>query len=136
MGKQDKKASIYTVLYWSIHDKKIDPELLINLIDFYWPKFIIKGQYVFLEQKFSEEEYQQLINESENPEYWINLLTIDDFFSEITNGAEKSMILIKTLVEIWTTKLKKDFPSMNFIVESLQDEEYGDCGLTFYQNNF
>lgn len=133
MGKQDKKASIYTMVYWLIHDKKIDPELLINLIDFYWPKFIIKGKYVFLEQKFSEEEYRQLINENCNPEYWINLLTIDDFFSEFTNGEEKSMILIKTLVEIWATKLKKDFPSMNFIVESLQDEEYGDCGLTFYQ---
>ena len=135
MNTKGEKPSAYTLIYWLIQDKKIDPEILFSFLELYWPTFIKKDQYVFLKEKFSEEEYNRLINEKSNLEYWINLLTVDDFFSETVDAEEKSIALAKILVEIWQTKLKKDFPSMSFTVEYLEDQECGDYGLTFYQTN-
>jgi len=34
---------------------------------------------------------------------------------------------------MWEAKLKSDLPDKSFTVQYLCDEEYGDCGLTFYQ---
>lgn len=130
----DKKPSNYTLLYWLIRDKKIEPDIFFNFLEFFWPTFVKKDEYVFLKEKYSKEEFSRLIIEKANPEYWINMLTIDDYFSEIANGEAKSAALAKVLVEIWKAKLEKDFPSINFIVEYLTDKECGDYGLTFYQN--
>src|SRR5690606_24267850 len=119
---------------WFIEDKKIDPKCLLDFLELYWPSFIKKGEFIFLKDKFSESEYKRLINEKVNPEYWIDLLTVNDFFPEITNGEQYSIKLAKALTEIWKVKLKHDFPSMNFVVEYLHDKECGDYGLTFYQS--
>ena len=133
MDKKQEKPSNYTVLYWLVQDKKIEPDIFFNFLDLFWPQFIKKDSYVFLRDKYSEEEFLKLSKEKSDPEYWINLLTIDDFFSELENGEEKAKSLAHSLVEIWQEKLKKDFPDKNFVVEYVYDKEYGDCGLTFYQ---
>lgn len=133
MDKKYKNPSVYTSLYWLIQDKKIEPNLLFDFLELFWPTLIKKDGYVFLEEEFTEEEYKRLIEEKSNPEYWINLLTIDEFFSEMSNWEEKSRVLAKTLVSMWTAKLKKDFPEINFNVQYLCNEECGDYGLTFYQ---
>jgi hypothetical protein len=133
MDEKHENPSIYTILYWLIQDKKIGSEIFFKFLEFYWPSFTKKNEFIFLKEKYSEEEFNRLINEKDNPEYWINMLTVDDFFSETNDGAEKSAILAKALVEIWTVKLKNDFPEKKFIVEYLSDKEYGDYGLTFYQ---
>ncbi len=70
-----------------------------------------------------------------HPEYWINLFTVDEFFSEIPNKEEKSIAFTNVLAEIWKTKLKKEFPDMNFTIECLWNKEYEDYGLTFYQTD-
>lgn len=133
MRKKHEKPSVGTVLYWLIQDKKIEPELLFDFLELFWPTFIKKDGYIFVKEAFNEEEYQQLMNEDSNPEYWINLLTVDEFFSEMSNWEEKSSTFAKALVSMWTEKVKKDFPDMKFTVEYLRNEEYGDYGITFYQ---
>ncbi len=133
IGKKHVKPSNYTVLYWLVQDKKIEPDIFFNFLDLFWPQFIKKDNYVFLKDKYSEEEFLKSSKEKSNTEYWINLLTIDDFFSELENGEEKVKSLANALVEIWQEKLKKEFPDKNFVVEYVYDKEYGDCGLTFYQ---
>lgn len=133
MDENQEKPSIYTVLYWLVQEKKIEPDIFFNFLEFFWPKFKIIDDYVFLEDKFSKREFLNLVNEKSDPEYWINLLTIDDFFSELEDGEKKAKSLANSLVEIWQIKLKKDFPDKSFVVEYVYDEEYGDCGLTFYQ---
>lgn len=129
----NEKPSVYTTILWLIQDKLIEPKLLFDLFQLFWPTFIRKDGYVFLKEMFSEEEYKRLINESSSPEYWINLLTIDEFFSELPDWENKSILFVKALVPIWETKLKKDFPEMNFSVQYLHSKEDGDYGLTFYQ---
>ncbi len=133
MDKQNKEPSVYTVLYWFFEDKKNDPKILFNFLEFFWPTFTRKDSFVFLKEKFSEGEYNRLISEKVNPEYWINLLTVNDFFAKIPHGDKFATKLAKTLVEIWQAKLKKDFPNLCFTVEFLHDKAYGDYGLTFYQ---
>lgn len=129
-----EKPSVYTLIYWLIQDKKIEPDALFDFLEFYWPTFLERDGYVFLKEKFSEDEYAILTKQNVNVEYWMNLLTVDDFFSEIEDE-EKAITLVKALVEIWQAKLNRDFPSISFTVGFLQDEEYGDYGLTFYQNS-
>jgi hypothetical protein len=133
MDKKQEKPSNYTVLYWLVQDRKIEPDIFFNFLDLFWPQFIKKDNYVFLKDKYSEEEFLKLRKEKSDLEYWINLLTIDDFFSELENGEEKAKLLANSLVEIWQEKLKKEFPDKIFVVEYVYDKEYGDCGLTFYQ---
>ena len=133
MDKKQEKPSNYTVLYWLVQDRKIEPDIFFNFLDLFWPQFTRKDNYVFLKDKYSEEEFLKLSKEKSDIEYWINLLTIDDFFSELENGEEKAKSLANSLAEIWQEKLKKEFPDKNFVVEYVYDKEYGDCGLTFYQ---
>ncbi len=61
------------------------------------------------------------------------MITIDEFFSELLDWEDKSVLLAKALVSIWKAKLKKDFPEANFEVQYQYEEEAGDYGLTFYQ---
>jgi hypothetical protein len=128
-----KEASSHTTLYWLVREKKIEPDIFFSFLELFWPKFVEKDGYVFLDDKYSEEEFSRLVKEKASPEYWINLLTVGDFFSKLENGDEKSEKFTKSLIEIWQEKLKRDFPDKNFTVQYIYDEEYGDCGLTFYQ---
>jgi len=133
MDKNREKPSNYTVLYWLVQEKKIEPDVFFNFLNLFWPKFKKKNGYIFLKDKFSEKEFLKLTKEKSNPEYWINLLTTDDFFSDLESGEGKAKVLANYLAEIWKEKLKKEFPGKNFIFEYVYDKEYGDCGLTFYQ---
>jgi hypothetical protein len=133
MNKEYKSPSVYTVLYWLIQDKNINADIFFDFLEIFWPTFIKDGKYIFLKETYSKEESDRLICENTNPEYWMNILTVGDFFSEIDDGEEKSAILAKTLTEIWKLKLQKDFPSTSFVVECLHDQDHGDLGLTFYQ---
>jgi hypothetical protein len=94
-----------------------------------------KEKLFFLKETFSEKEYERLVKENANPEYWINLLTIDEFFSETPNWGKKSSVLARALVSIWTVKLANDFSDIDFTVEYLCNKETGAYGLTFYQTN-
>ena len=135
MNEDHKNPSIFTSLYWMTQDKIIQPDFLLNLLGFFWPVFEVKGGYVFLRETFSQDEYDRLVKESFNPEYWINLVTIDELFSELPDWEEKSKTLARALVSMWRAKLKIDFPDLDFTVTYLHSEEDGDCGLTFYQTD-
>lgn len=132
MKRKDANPSVYTILYWLIQDKKIEAEIFFKFLELFWPNFVEKHGFVFLKENYSEEKFAGLIKEEFNPEYWINLLTVDDFFSDIEQGEEKASSLAKALVDIWETKLKKEFPEKKFVVMYLHDEDTGDQGLTFF----
>lgn len=134
MSKKDEKPSVYTNLYWLSKENGFDARIFFDFLELFWPTFMRKDSYIFLKENYVEEQFKELISQKQNPEYWINLVTVDDYFSGVSNGEKEAEILAKSLVEIWQTKLKKDFPDKNFTVEYVFDREQGDCGLTFYQN--
>ena len=133
MNQKYPTPSIYSLLYWDIQDKKIDPNFLLKLYRLFWPSFIEKNGYVFLKDFFNENELNRLISANENPEYWINLLMVSDFFSELNDCIEKSKIFSDILTSMWSAKLKIDFPEAIFSVVRLSDEDFGEYGLTFYR---
>jgi len=98
MNRQCQKSSIYSRAYWLIQDKAHYPDILIYMIDILWPSFIEKDGWVFLEEKFSNAYYTRLLGEDSNPEYWINLLTIDEFFQKWTIAMKSRFFLQKGLL--------------------------------------
>jgi len=107
MNYQYEEPNVYDIVYNLILNKVISPELLFNILEIFWPTFIEKDGYVLLKEQFSKKYYNRLIDEDSNPEYWINLVSIDQFFSEMDEWEEKSSRFAKALVPIWEAKLKK-----------------------------
>ncbi len=135
MPAEPELPSVYTIIFWLIQEGKIKSEMLFSFLELYWPTFIERDSYVFLKEQFSETRYAELIKQKLNPEFWINFLTLDDFFAEVDDKEEQVKRFIHKLMEIWQAKLEKDFPDKEFIVKYLSDPEYGDYGLTFYQKS-
>ncbi len=135
MNKDKDSVSIYDSLYWLIEDKKLDPRVFFDFLGLFWPDFVVVDGSVFLKEKYSSEEKSRLIDQGTNPEYWINLLTIDDYFADAADHFGLSSRLVKALTEMWQVKLEKEFPTRYFTVECFLDDETGDCGLTFYQKS-
>lgn len=132
MNKEFKSQS-YNILYWLIEEGKIDSDQLFDFLELYWPTFIEIDGYIFLKEKFNEDEYKRLVSDKINPEFWINFLTVDDFFIDSEKRKKDSLYFSKRLSEIWAIKLVKDFPEFEITVKCLEDDESGDYGLTFYQ---
>lgn len=131
--EKEFKTKAYTIIYWLIQDGKIDGNHLFDFLELYWPTFIEKDGYVFLKEQYTEEKYNST---EENHEFWINFLGIDDYFINSKDSEKQSRDLSKILAEIWRIKLKNDFPSLEFTVKCLEDHEYGEYGLTFYQTKY
>jgi len=133
MSHQCEKSDVYNIVYYLIQDRKMDPGLLFTLLDFFWPTFIEKDGYVFLENTFDEQAYMMTIDLKSNPELWINLLTFEGYFSELPYWEEMSIFFAQALIPIWQAKLQRDFPERRFTVRHLCDKEVGGYGLTFFQ---
>lgn len=125
--------SFFDYIFHIMKEQDNSPDIFFAFLELFWPSFIQKGEHVFLRENFSEEKYYQITKEDKNPEFWINLLTVDDFFEQALEQEQCSANLAKKLVQIWHAKLQIDFPSKKFTVKYLHDEENGDFGLTFYQ---
>lgn len=134
MNEEYPKPSIYTLLYWFVEERKIDSDVFFFFLELFWPSFTTRDNFVFLKEKYSDEEYNRLINEGISPEYWINLFTVDDYFDDVEKREEKAAAFAQALVDVWDAKLKKEFPNKSFIVKYLCDKESGDYGLTFFQS--
>lgn len=126
--------SLYDYLFHNVQD--VNSDIYFAFLELFWPTFLVYKEYIFLKENFSEEKVDGLISQSEKVEFWMNFLSIDPFFGEDEEGDVKAECFTKALVEIWKTKLKKDFPDKEFIVAFLTDEETGDYAITFYQKKF
>ncbi|MGL4540357.1 MAG: hypothetical protein ACRCU0_05210 [Candidatus Rhabdochlamydia sp.] len=124
------KFSLYDYIFHINKLKKVDSDIYFAFFELFWPSFIIYKDYILLKENFSEEKIEDLIKREEKVEFWMNLFITDAYFK---NDDEKSEFLARSLMQVWQAKLEKDFPTKNFIVKYICDEEYGDYGLTFYQ---
>ena len=128
-----RSFSLYDYLFHKTNEKKIKFDEYFAFQELFWPTFIVFEDYVFLKENFSEKKLENLQKDEKQIEFWMNLLTVDSFFSNEDEDEINAEFLAKKLVEIWEVKLKKDFPHKDFIVKYLCDSECGDYGLTFYQ---
>ena len=115
--------------------KDVNDDIYFTMLELYWPSFLKFKNYIFLKEEFLEIRVNELEKQNENVEFWMNLLTLNCFFKN-DDESQNGIIFTRKLVEIWNIKLKLDFPDLEFIVAFLEDEEYGNYGVTFYQKKF
>lgn len=125
--------SVFDYIFHAVKDSKIHTDLFFAIIEMSWPTFIQYQGYIFLNESFSEHRFNSL-EQNNRLEFWMNLLTVDSYFYGEQDEEKKAEALAKLLSEMWRAKLRIDFPNLNFTVEYICDKEYGDYGLTFYQN--
>lgn len=124
--------SYYDYIYHVINDANLSSDIIFAFSELFLPKFIVVKDYVFLEQNFTEHKLIELEKSTQNVEYWMNLLLIDPFFENDPDSDQKAEFFSKQLLQIWSTKLKNDFPERNIKVEYLFDSDVGDYAITFY----
>ncbi len=104
----------------------------------FWKDFVEHDDCVFRDG-FCVESYleflKQLDNDKEAVERVMNHCHIADLFPNSDPTTEQVIYLGRLLKEIWQTKLKRDFPSRNIIVEFYeQDCDWIlDYQITFFQ---
>jgi len=130
---RNQTFSLYDYMFHAINTSHISRDIYFALQELYWPTFIERDTYVFLKENFSIEKFKDLKKDKTNSEFWMNFLSTDPYFENEEDSDKKAEGLSKLLVEIWATKLKRDFPEKSFSVQYLEDKETGDYGLTFYQ---
>lgn len=128
--------SLFDYTFHILNDKRVNTDILFASLEIFWPSFIQYDQYIFLEENYSKEKFDQLIHEEKNPEYWGNLFLVDEYFLNDENALEKAEFFSQTLKKTWKIKLQNDFPNKEFIVEYSYDDENEERSLTFYQKQF
>lgn len=120
-------------------------KLSIGYLSLFWTDFIEYNDCVFFKKRFSVENFLHWSNAKSvknfaQIESVINHIHIIDLFSDESKRKEVSVDQIKYLgnkmCEIYSVKLKSDFPDRQFIVRFNGDEKLenlSDYQLTFYQ---
>lgn len=100
------------------------PGLMIGFASIFWPKFIEINKGVFLKDGYSEDCFNGWFNQTEGNigavQGVMNHRHIGDMFQS-EKRCNLSIIQVeylgRLLVEMWGTKLRKDFPHLNFEIE-------------------
>lgn len=123
----NQNFTLFDYVFQEAKSVNLNSDFYFAFYELIWPKFIHKGEFVFLEQNYSLEKQHQLLaivsdkNEQHNIEFWMNLVSVDPFFDHTDAPDENIEAFTKKLVETWSAKLKIDFPDMTFKVDYLQD---------------
>lgn len=115
-------------------------ELAVVCANFFWPTFVEHDGCVFRGDP-NVETYDQWKTETKGDktaiESVMNHVHILDMFPNVEQAPTRQQIVYlgRKLQELWTAKLRTDFPSMNVVVDF-----YDDCGddlleyqITFFQ---
>lgn len=100
------------------------PELMIGFASILWPEFIEINGGVFLKDGYSEDSFNNWFNHSEgnliSVQSVMNHCHVRDIFQNEKN-TKPSIVQVeylgKLLVDIWGTKLRRDFPHLNVEIE-------------------
>lgn len=127
--------SFYDYIFHQMNNGKINSDIYFAFAELFWPTFFFFKNYIILKENFNEQKIDSLERENANVEFWSNLILIEGYFDQDEDSDERANSLSQILIEIWKTKLLKDFPNHDFIVKSLENQT-GDYGLSFYQKKY
>lgn len=133
---KDKNISLFDYMFITMQIKKLSTDLYFAFRELFWPSFKVHKNRVFLKEEFNIKEFNRMEKKGENVELWLNIFLVEAFFENDDMQIEKARSFAKSLVKIWSLKLKNDFPDKEFVVKYINDEEAGDFGLTFYQKKY
>ncbi|HEY2159468.1 MAG TPA: hypothetical protein VGH33_27830 [Isosphaeraceae bacterium] len=129
------------VSVWSWRYQTGDCGQAIAYGELFWPDFLVHEDCVFCAEGFTESTYQGFMTQTAGNrravEAVMNHIHIHDLFMSAWSDAtdEQLLYLGRLLREIWSVKLRHDFPDRRFVV--LFDEDPTENGegyeITFYQ---
>jgi hypothetical protein len=132
-----RELNIAPVDSWTAANARFDYFVLYARM--IWPPFIEHDDCIFFEEGFSPESYQQWRKQLDKTgaEALLNHRHITDLFinSEFKPNLEIILYIGRYLKEVWTEKLKRDFPSRKFVV-SFPEEPHTPNDLRSYEISF
>ena len=132
-----REVRIEPIDYWTSFNARFDYFVLYSRI--IWPGFVEHDDCVFLAKEFSVESYDQWrkkLNKTDT-EAMLNHRHITDLFnnSEFKPNLDIVLYIGRYLKEVWTEKLKRDFPKRTFVV-SFPEEPHTPNDLVSYEISF
>ncbi len=109
---------------------KIPTDLVFAFLEIFWPDFTERDGLVFRTDAFVEATYQRF-KVGWKAEFWMNNILLDGLVPGL--DYEYRLHLGKQCVDMWRTKLQRDFPDKKFDVKVLDDYEEDEVGITFHQ---
>lgn len=123
--------------YWTSANARFDHFVMYARM--IWPEFIEHDDCVFLAQGFSTDSYKQWRKQLDKTrtEAMLNHCHITDLFinSEFKPNLNIVLYIGRYLKEVWTEKLKRDFPARHFVV-SFPEEPPSEHDLVSYEVTF
>ena len=122
--------------YWTAANARLD--YFVMYARMIWPEFIEHDDCVFFADGFSADSYKRWRQELDKPrtEAMLNHRHITDLFLNSTFKPNLDIVLYigRCLKEVWTEKLKRDFPARRFVVSFPEDPPSDD--LVSYEISF
>ena len=117
------------------HTNHLSTDIYFASLDLFWPEFYQHNGMIFIKDSFDtktkSEGFFDPAKENHRNEYWINLLSLDNFFED---GTQKEYEFFgRKLAESWLGKLEMDFPDKTFSIHIVNDDE--DSWVTFHQTS-
>lgn len=132
-----QKLRIPPIDYWTSANARFD--YFVMYARMIWPEFVEHDDCIFLAKDFSPESYRKWRKQLDKTrtEAMLNHRHITDLF---LNSSFKPNLEIVTwigryLKEVWTEKLKRDFPDRRFVV-SFPEEPHTPDDLVSYEITF
>lgn len=129
-GSLPIEPSAFDKIFHLTESKKLQGAHLLLLKHLYWPSFTRYKDMILLKEQFNNSEADQVDNLPSKIEFWTNFLLLNPYFDDNEMAKE----FANDLAPIWRAKLANDFPGHDFIVKVLIDDETGDIGITFFQD--
>lgn len=124
--------------FWDqIYKLKLNEEVVLAISKLIWPEFIEKDGFIFLEENYELNYYEELIAEGDpNIEATINTTYLDRIIfpkSEVSDGKVWDKIG-RLLVQTWVAKAQLCFPNKKFKAEFQWYSDDGDPGIYICQD--
>jgi len=114
----------------------------------YWMKYVVPtlqnvDGYIFFDRddigsKGIRAEALQGYASLQEAQSWMNIILLEEFISEVAGDdwdADAPLInqLLSIFKEAWSFQIRARFPGIDFSIEEVVDNEYGDIGLRIVQ---
>jgi hypothetical protein len=137
-----KEFTLFSYIDFIARYLKLPLDFWIGFSELLMPEFIEVDGMVVIDELFKEKikDYQKYLKESmpiKDIEYWINLICVDSSLSYLSKTGNydphAERYFADKVKKAWEIKLKNDFPDKSFTVKIIDDKEFGDLLVTFFQ---
>lgn len=103
------------------------------IVGWLWPSFVeVDGLIVLASNIDKLVELKSQGGSTDELEYWCNFTNVDGILPGMPNTF--SVYVAKTIRDMWSAKLERDFPSLRFAIEIVELRDLSEISVTFHQD--